>query len=86
MTDHDPHRALGRAFRDVTLNLLGVFDLYGADPALVAGATDALATVFRVHLARVTPASWAPDSLHALLTEMRAAAGERPCPPKGPRR
>jgi hypothetical protein len=78
MTDDHVHRALGRAFRDVTLNLLGVFDLYGADAALVAGATDALATVFRVHLARVTPAPRAPDPLHALLTEMCAAAGEHP--------
>lgn len=86
MTNDDTHRALGRAFRDVTLNLLRVFALYGADPALVAGATDALATVFRVHLARVTPAQQSPDPLHALLTEMCAAAGEHPDPTKGLRR
>ncbi len=40
---------LRQAFREVTLGLMGVFQLHDAEPRLVADAANMLARVYRVH-------------------------------------
>ena len=79
MSAKDTRVALAKAFREVTLSLIGLFDLYDADPDMAEAVAEALGRVFRAHLERSTPPGGAPgpgDALHGLADEMEAAAGE----------
>lgn len=77
-TKHTRH-ALARAFREVTLGLVGLFDVYEAEPELVDAVSDALGRIFRAHLDRSDPAqpsSGRGSALHNLANEMETAANE----------
>jgi hypothetical protein len=77
MSARDTHAALARAFRDVTLNLIGLLNVYEADPDLIDAAAEVLGRVFHAHLSRSTPNGAPPDSgtaLRDLANEMDTAA------------
>ena len=77
MSARDTHAALARAFRDVTLNLIGLLNVYEADPDLIDSAADVLGRVFHAHLSRSTPNGAPPDAgsaLKDLANEMETAA------------
>jgi hypothetical protein len=77
-TKHTRH-ALAKAFREVTLGLVGLFDVYDAEPELVDAVTDALGRIFRAHLDRSDPQEKIPgrgSALHDLADEMETAANE----------
>ena len=78
MSSLETRRALGRAFRELTLTLIGLFELHDADPELVQGAADALGKVFRAHLERHGGTARTPGraAMQALLDELEAAARE----------
>ena len=78
MSPTTPPAALRRAFRDVTLSLIGLFELYEADPELVEATADALGRVFRTHLdgSGPPPSPDAASALHELLDEMNSPAAE----------
>ena len=75
MTADETSCALGRAFRELTLTLIGLFELYEADPNLVEGAAEALGRVICAHLGRPAPARRGRGRarLEALLDEIDAA-------------
>ena len=78
MSTHDTRTALIGAFRETTLSLIGLFEIYDAEPELTEATAEALAKVFRAHLERSTPQPSGPASqpLHSLLDEIDAAAAE----------
>jgi hypothetical protein len=70
-TDHE-RRALRATYCEITLTLLGVFEMYGADQALVTATARGLADVFRTHvpdLERPRPLR-CRSALRALLHEL----------------
>jgi hypothetical protein len=77
MASDETRRALKRAFHELTLNLIGLFELYEADPELVEGAAEALGKVYRAHLQqRPAPQHGrGREAMDALLDEMEAAVG-----------
>ena len=78
MSTKDQRPALTRAFREVTLSLIGLFELYDAEPELVEATADAFGRVFRAHLNRSgpRPSDEAKSALHGLLDEMDSLAAE----------
>ncbi len=79
MSTKDTRVALARAFREVTLSLIGLFELYDGDPDLADATAEALGRVFRAHLERSTPPGGAAVPRHALrglADEMESAADE----------
>ena len=78
MSTKDTRTALLGAFRETTLSLIGLFDVYDADEALTEATAEALAQVFRAHLKRSEPEPGDGDvgPLHALLDEIDAAVAE----------
>ena len=71
--------ALARAFQEVTLNLIGLLEVYEADPDLAEAAAEVLGRVYRTHLKRNPPGDGPPDSgtaLRDLANEMETAADE----------
>ena len=44
------HASIRSAFHELTLTLLGLFEVYGADPALVEHAADEIESILRRHL------------------------------------
>ena len=77
MSTQETRRALSHAFRELTLNLIGLFDLHGADPELEEDAAEALGKVFRAHIEGGAPAPRGRGhaAMEALLDEMQAAGG-----------
>jgi len=77
MASEETRRALGRAFHELTLNMIGLFELYEADPELVEGAAEALGKVYRAHLQQRPAAQHGRgrEAMDALLDEMEAATG-----------
>jgi hypothetical protein len=75
MASDETRRALSRAFHELTLNLIGLFELYEADPELVEGAAEALGKVYRAHLQRrpSAPRGRGREAMDVLLDEMEAA-------------
>ena len=79
MTSKDTRMALAKAFREVTLGLIGLFDVYEADPELTEAAAEALGRIYRAHLKRNEPPVATPNpnrALHGLAEEMKTAAFE----------
>ena len=79
MDTKDTRIALARAFREVTLGLIGLFDVYEADPDLAEATAEALGRVYRAHLKKNEPPAAPPDdnaALHGLAEEMETAAIE----------
>lgn len=76
MASVNTHAALAMAFREVTLGLIGLFDVYEADNDLTDATAEALGRVFREHLKRNGPSGTPPASraLHGLAEEMESAA------------
>ena len=78
MNSKDTRVALARAFREVTLTLIGLFDVHEAEPDLAESTADALGRIYRAHLERSTPATTPSprEALHGLAEEMETAADE----------
>ena len=79
MTSKDTRMALTKAFREVTLGLIGLFDVYDADPDLTEAAAEALGRIYQAHLKRSEPPVATPNpnrALHGLAEEMETAAFE----------
>ena len=78
MNTKDTRAALLGAFRETTLSLIGLFELYDAESDLTEATAEALAQVFRSHLKRSGPRAGdgASQPLHALLDEIDAAVAE----------
>ena len=77
MKPQDTRMALARAFREVTLNLIGLLEVYEADPDLADAAAEVLGRVYRAHLKRNMPSGGPPESgtaLRDLANEMETAA------------
>ena len=68
------------AFHELTMTLLGLFEVYSADPALVEHAADEIESILRRHLG--TPAGLAGAkgklALERLLDELEAAQTAAP--------
>ena len=64
MSTKDQRPTLTRAFREVTLSLIGLFELYDAEPELVEATADALG---REGLPRASGQRWRPDVAHRVL-------------------
>jgi hypothetical protein len=77
MATDDTQVALQRAFREITRSLIGLFDLYEADPRLIQHAAASLRRIYLVHLERVGPHSGADGkaALHDLLRELQSESG-----------
>ena len=76
MSNQDVRRALARAFREITLAMIGLFELHDADPEMVEGAADAMGKVFRSHLQGKDPVDERRGraAMEALLDEVETAA------------
>jgi hypothetical protein len=77
MTDEE-RTALRATCREVTLTLLGVFDMYGAEPTLVTATARGLADVFKARVPElVRPrAARGRAALRALLAELERPTDE----------
>jgi hypothetical protein len=72
MTTQHERDALRAAFREVTLTLLGVFDMYDADPAIETAIARGLGEVVRGRLPEIARprATKGRAALRALLNEI----------------
>lgn len=72
MTTQEERDALRKVFREVTLTLLGVFEMYDADPAIETAIARGLGDVLRARLPEVArpPAAKGRAALRALLNEI----------------
>jgi hypothetical protein len=72
MTPDLLHTAMAHAFRDTTLGLIGLFQVYQVDRELALATAEVLGTLFRRHLQNVPPGSRArpPSPMHALVDEL----------------
>ncbi len=72
MTTQEERDALRKVFREVTLTLLGVFEMYDADPAIETAIARGLSDVLRVRLPEVARprAAKGHAALRALLNEI----------------
>lgn len=77
MTD-DERTALRATCREVTLTLLGVFDMYGAEPTLVTATARGLADVFKARVPELLRprATRGRAALRALLAELERPTDE----------
>ncbi len=72
MNTHEPRAGMARAFRETTLSLIGLFQVYEVEPDLAHATADVLGKLFRRHL-RHAPADGDAERrcpLHALVDEM----------------
>ena len=72
MSTEAPRTAMARAFRETTLSLIGLFQVYEVEPDLSHATADVLGKLFRRHL-RHAPADGDTARrcpLHALVDEM----------------
>lgn len=78
MIADDERTALRATCREVTLTLLGVFDMYGAEPTLVTATARGLADVFKARVPElVRPrAARGRAALRALLAELERPTDE----------
>ena len=85
MSSVDAH--LRSAFHELTLALLGLFEVYDAAPGLVDHAADEIESILRRHLdaPAAEPGARGKLALERLLDELEAAPTE-PHPPGGPAR
>ncbi len=72
MTTQEERDALRKVFREVTLTLLGVFEIYDADPAIGTAIARGLGDVLRVRLPETARprAAKGRAALRALLNEI----------------
>jgi len=63
------------AFHELTMTLLGLFEVYDADPALVEHAAHEIETILRRHLGALdgSPGTRGKRALERLLDELEAA-------------
>ena len=50
MNTHEPRAGMARAFRETTLSLIGLFQVYEVEPDLAQATADVLGKLFRRHL------------------------------------
>ena len=82
MSSADAH--LHRAFHELTLALLGLFEVHGAAPALVDHAADEIESILRRHLGTpaAEPGARGKLALERLLDELEAGpSSTEPHPP-----
>jgi hypothetical protein len=72
MTTHDERSELRATFREVTLAVLGVFEMYEADPAIATAIARGLGDVLRARLPEIARprATKGRAALRALLNEI----------------
>jgi hypothetical protein len=72
MTTHDERSELRATFREVTLTVLGVFEMYEADPAIATAIARGLGDVLRARLPEIARprATKGLAALRALLNEI----------------
>ncbi len=72
MTTQEERNALRKVFREVTLTLLGVFEMYDADPAIETAIARGLGDVLRARLPELARprAAKGRAALRALLNEL----------------
>ncbi len=75
-----PQACLRSAFHEPTMTLLGLFEVYGADPALVEHAADEIESILRRHLGAPAGPAGARGklALERLLDELEAAETATP--------
>jgi hypothetical protein len=80
MMNEDERNALRATCREVTLTLLGVFDMYGADTPVVTAAARGLADVFCAHLPELARprAARGRAALRALINELERTTTNEP--------
>lgn len=77
------HASIRSAFHELTLTLLGLFEVYGAAPALVEHAADEIESmILRRHLGAPAgpPGAKGKLALERLLDELEAAQASAPNP------
>ena len=76
MSTQQDKAALARAFRETTLGLIGLFQIYGVDLNLSEATAEVLGDVFRRHLRGAPPAAGTgPHTpLHTLADELEREA------------
>ena len=78
MNTQEPRAGMARAFRETTLSLIGLFQVYEVEPDLAHATADVLGKLFRRHLRHV-PANGDTSRrcpLHALVDEMDQVLGD----------
>lgn len=78
MSTQSPRTAMAHAFRETTLSIIGLFQVYEADPELSRATAEALGRLFRRHL-RHAPDGADDDrrnALHSLVDEMDGVLDE----------
>jgi len=77
MSTEDPRATMAKAFRETTLSLIGLFQIYEVDPDLTEATAEVLRKLFRRHLQDARPMArdrrYSP--MHALVDEMDQVAG-----------
>ena len=80
MNTDDKRVAVGRVFREITLSLISLFQIYDVNSDLNQATADVLRQLFRKHT-RETPSSGKEDyrsPLHILVDEMERTLGIKP--------
>lgn len=79
MTPTEIRTALAGAFRELTLAVGGVFELYEVDDEVADAAAEAIGVVFRSHIDRVdsTASGSGLDAMRELLDEIDAVIAEQ---------
>ena len=80
MITDDERTSLRATCRELTLTLLGIFDLYGAEPALVTATARGLADVFHARVPELLRprAARGRAALRALLHELERTTDDQP--------
>ena len=78
MASNEVRQALIRAFQELTLNLIGLFEVFEAEPDLVEGTAEALGKVYRTHLQQrpSAPRGRGHGAMEALLDEIEAVKND----------
>lgn len=82
------HASIRSAFHELTMTLLGLFEVYGADPALVEHAAEEIGSILRRHLGAPAgpPGAKGKLALERLLDELEAGQASAPNPQSAPSR
>ena len=73
MSDQHPRAIMAKAFRETALSIIGLYQIYEAEPDLCAATAEAIGSVFRRQLQQ-TPANDNKDAqspLHELMDELK---------------
>ncbi|MBN1653892.1 MAG: hypothetical protein JXA30_08965 [Deltaproteobacteria bacterium] len=77
MDTQQTHIALAKAFHEITVSLIGIFNTYDLDPSIAEAAAETLGRIYHSHLLRNSNESGTFDPrgpLRGLADEMESAA------------